>query len=222
MTSNIEIDCQHPDTINYQDHWNNAYAKTQLENLGWYEEKSIATIQLIQKTKLPLDGTILNVGSGSSTLIDDLLELGYTNIIVNDISSDALNALENRLGNTGDKVQYIVDDLTNPTKLQELSTIDLWNDRAVLHFFVTENQRTAYFDLLKKVVQKNGFVIISTFAVDGAKKCCGLEVCQYDPELLSNYLGNDFKLLEAFNYTFTNSNGDSKPYVYTLFKRVQL
>ena len=222
MTSNTESDCQNTNSIDFKNHWNTAYSKTETAKLGWYEEKSEPTLELIQKTKLPFDATILNVGSGSSTLIDDLLKGGYVNLIANDISSKGLESLKERLKGDAKNVTYIVDDLTNSIKLNQLDKVDLWNDRAVLHFFLLEKERRAYFNLLQKTVKEDGFVIISTFAMNGAKKCCGLDVHRYNSEMIKNYLGNDFELIEAFNYTFTNPNGDSRPYVYTLFKRVKL
>ena len=75
--------------------------------------------------------------------------------------------------------------------------------------------------MLKKVVAKNGFVIIATFALEGAKKCCGLDVFRYNSEMLQELLGTDFELQQTFDYTFTNPNGDPRPYVYTLFKRIK-
>lgn len=219
MTSSSDSDCKIKDTINYKNHWNKAYINSPTEKLGWYEKESTPTLELIKKTTLPKNSTLLNVGSGSSTLIDDLLAEGFTNIIANDISNEALISLKERLENDTNKVKFVVDDLINPTKLQNTS-VDLWNDRAVLHFFTEEKQRTTYFDLLKKTVKENGFVIIAVFATDGAKKCCGLDVYQYNTEMLVNYLGSDFSLIEDFKYTFTNPNNDPRPYVYTLFKRI--
>lgn len=219
MTSNLDSDCNIKDAINYKNHWDTAYIKSPTEKLGWYEKEATPTLELIEKTKLPLDSTILNVGSGSSTLIDNLLTKGYTNIIANDISSEALTSLKERLEDYTDKVQFVVDDLINPNQLQT-SNVDLWNDRAVLHFFTEEQQRKTYFNLLKKVVKVNGYVVIAVFATDGAKKCCGLDVYRYDTEMLVDYLGNDFELIEDFKYTFTNPNNDPRPYVYTLFKRI--
>ena len=222
MTSKTKSDCQSLNAINYTTHWDSAYLKTKTDALGWYEENSTPTLQLIEACQLPKDATILNVGSGSSTLIDDLLDLKYSNVIASDISLEALNLLKERLKAAADSVQYIVDDLTNPITLQHLKNIDLWNDRAVLHFFLTEEERKAYFDLLKNIVKKNGYVIIATFAKEGAKKCCGLYVYRYNAEMLQASLGTGFELLEAFDYTFTNPNGDPRPYVYTLFKRVNV
>jgi SAM-dependent methyltransferase len=214
-----ESDCKIPEvTIDFKKYWNSAYLNTKRENLGWYEEKSEQTLSLIHETKLPKNAAILNIGSGSSILIDDLLEDGFSNIIANDLSEESLKSLKHRFAEN-EKVKFIVDNLLNPSKLDELKNIDLWNDRAVLHFFLQQEQITAYFNLLKKVLKPKGFVIISVFAKDGAEKCCGLSIKRYDVKMLENELGTNFELKKSFNYTFVNPFGSEKPYIYTLFQR---
>jgi SAM-dependent methyltransferase len=214
-----ESDCKISETtIDFKKHWNSAYLNCKRENLGWYEEKSEQTLALIHETKLPKNAAILNVGSGSSALINNLLEEGFSNIIANDLSDESLKSLKHRFGEN-EKVKFIVDNLLNPSKLKELKNIDLWNDRAVLHFFLKEEEITAYFNLLKKVLKPKGFVIISVFSINGAEKCCGLPLKRYDLEMLENELGTDFELKKSFNYTFVNPSGGKRPYIYTLFQR---
>ena len=94
----------------------------------------------------------------------------------------------------------------------------MWHDRAVLHFLVEESQQQTYFSTLKKVVQKGGYVIIAAFSVGGAKSCSGLDVVNYDQNMLSERLGDDFELIEAFDYLYHMPSGDTNPYVYTLFQ----
>ncbi len=200
-------------------HWDSAYNTNDITKLGWYEEDPIPSLQLIQKCGLSNDARILNVGVGTSTLIDELLNFGYHNVIASDISSTALEKLQTRLGSKKNKVHWIVDDLIKPRLLSEIAPIDLWHDRAVLHFFTTEEEQNKYFSLLKKIIKPNGYVLISTFNSEGSTKCSGLNVHRYDKELLKNKLGADFKLLEFFNYTYTMPSGDTRPYIYTLFKR---
>ena len=125
-----------------------------------------------------------------------------------------------RYSHKNKKVQFIVDDLTNPTELLNLKNIDLWHDRAVLHFFTKESQQNAYFNLIKKAVKPDGFVILAEFNKEGAKKCCGLDVVNYNVEMFQNKLGTDFKLLKSFNYTYTQPSGNKREYVYSLFKRI--
>lgn len=205
-------------TIDFKNHWNNIYLKNQTENLGWYEEKSNQTLALIQEAKLAKNAIILNVGVGSSCLIDNLVEQGFSNIIANDLSIESLKSLKHKF-DKNNKIEFIVDDLLNPSKLNKLKNIDLWNDRAVLHFFLEKEEITAYFNLLKMVLKPKGFVIIAVFAKNGADKCAGLPLKKYDTKMIENQLGNDFELKKSFNYTFINPFGGERPYIYTLFQR---
>ncbi|SDX30502.1 Methyltransferase domain-containing protein [Lutibacter oricola] len=206
---------------NFEKHWENAYRKIPVKSLGWYEFKSKPTLELIEQCNLEKDALIFNAGVGASTLIRDLIEANYSNLVVNDIAVSALTELKQQIGNNKNtSIKFIVSDLTNPSnELLKLKNVDLWNDRAVLHFFTTKKQQTAYFNLLKKVVKKNGFVILAEFNLEGAKKCCGLNVVNYNEAMLQEQLGNEFKLLQSFNYTYTQPKGDTREYVYTLFKR---
>lgn len=205
---------------NFEKHWNNAYQKTPINSLGWYEEDPIPSMELISACNLPKDALIFNAGVGAATLIELLLNKRYTNIIVNDIATAALTELKNNLSeHKNADIKYIVDDLTNSSELLKLKNIDLWHDRAVLHFFTTDKQQKAYFDLIRKIIKPNGYVILAEFNLDGAKKCSGLDIVNYNEEMLQERLGNDFKLLKSFNYTYTQPSGNTREYVYTLFQR---
>ena len=214
-----ESECTNPEINSLKNHWDAAYIKNPTEKLGWFEESSKETIELLEKSGVAKDAKILNVGVGSSMLIDELINKGYTQLIANDLSEKALNDVKNRLGGKASKLTFITDDLINPTHLQELQDVDVWNDRAVLHFFLKEEEQKAYFNLLKKLVKVNGFVIIAVFALDGAEKCCGLPLQRYNTKMLQEKLGDDFTLIKAFNHTFINPYGGERPYIYTLFQR---
>ena len=200
-------------------HWDAAYHKDD-EQLGWFESNPESTLQLIKTCNLKKDASILNVGSGTTLLIDALIDQGYTNIIANDLSEVALTKLKNRIQK---KYEFdlicISDDLTNSSKLDKLQNIDLWIDRAVLHFFLKKEEQHAYFKLIHKVMTKNGFVLIAVFSSDGVEKCCGLDLQRYNLEMLQQGSGKAFKLIETFNYTYINPFGDKRPYIYTLFQK---
>lgn len=207
-------------TSNPENHWNTVYESKDDAQLGWFESNPATTIELFEKTTLAKDAKILNVGAGTTTLIDALLEKGYTNLLASDISEVAMKKLQQRIS---EKYAYdldcIVDDLTAPTKLNQLSNIDVWIDRAVLHFFLTEKEQKAYFDLVRKTVRPKGYVLIAVFALDGADKCSGLPLYKYNAEMLSEQLGSDFKLQERFNHTYINPFGGERPYIFTLFQK---
>ena len=206
-------------TPNLKEHWNAAY-NVEDEQLGWFEANPMQTMELVNACDLQKDATILNVGAGTTTLIDTLLEEGYTNMIANDLSDLALDKLKQRIKKSHNyNLTCIKDDLTNPQKINKLQNIDLWIDRAVLHFFLTETEQNAYFNLIQKIVSKNGYVIIAVFSLEGAQKCCGLDLKRYNLEMLQNNLGTHFNLIKTFNHTFINPFGGERPYIYTLFQR---
>lgn len=207
------------DKIDYKEHWNKTYLNSSDEQLGWYESDLTPTLKMIEKTGLHMSAKILNVGAGSSTLIDELLKLGYSNISATDISKVSLDKLKKRLGNDSAKVKWIVDDLTKPTLLNDIHPVSLWIDRAVLHFLTIRDEQTAYFNLLKDKVELKGFLIFAEFNLEGADKCAGLSVYRYSKEMLAERLGNDFILIHSFNHIYTMPSGALRPYVYTLFKR---
>lgn len=202
---------------NLSEHWDMAYASNPQEKLGWFETDLKPMLQLIDKTGIDKSAEILNAGAGSTNLVDTLLNNHYTNIIATDISKVALNNLSSRVGK--EKLTCIVDDLTNPTILNNISPIDLWIDRAVLHFFIDKKDQDTYFDLIRNKVKEKGFVILAEFSLEGAQKCSGLDVKQYSKEMFQDRLGPDFELVDSFDYIYTMPSGAERPYVYTLFRK---
>lgn len=201
-------------------HWDRVYDRAAIDQLGWYEASPEPSLELIKSCELEKDAVLLNVGAGASTLVDKLVELGYQNIVVNDISPLALENLKQRLGADQEKVRWVLDDLTQPTQLHTIGEVDLWHDRAVLHFFIEQEERDTYFALLKTLVKPGGFVILATFNLYGATQCSGLPVYRYDQSMLAEELGSDFELLRAFDYTYTMPSGEQRAYIYTVFQRL--
>lgn len=206
--------------VNDKNHWETVYTKYDHTELGWFEENPQPSLDLIQLCELNSESILLNVGAGATTLVDKLIDLKYSNILATDISENALNVLSNRIS-SNKNVKTIADDLTNPTVLNEIDKVDLWHDRAVLHFFIEDKDQDTYFDLLKSKVNTDGFVILAMFNFDGATKCSGLPIKQYDTNLLSNKLGSDYKLIKDFNHTYVMPSGAEREYVYTLFKKIK-
>ncbi len=175
------------------------------------------TLNHIEKTKSTKDARILIAGAGCTTLVDHLLVQGYKNIIATDISRVALHNLEARIE---EEIEVIVDDLTRPSKLNNMIPVDLWIDRAVLHFFTNENALNSYFDLLKRKVINNGFVLLAEYNLNGAASCSGLPVRRYNAKMLGEKLGKDFKLVDSFENNFIMPSGAERPFIYTLFNKI--
>jgi len=204
--------------INFKEHWNKVYSNTDVSKLGWYEKVPQPSIQLIEKCNLKKDSVILDVGTGTTGLIPYLLEKDYNNIIGLDISEEAIKKSSQGLKtDDAQRVKWIVDDITSPKILKE--KVDLWHDRTVLHFLTDEKQQVGYLKTLNKIVKPDGYVIIAVFSLEGAKKCSGLDVKNYNEQMISEFLGKEFILLEHFNYLYIQPSGGERPYVYTLFQR---
>lgn len=205
-------------SVDLKNHWDNTYLKDE-KTLGWYEKIPTQSLGLIKKCNLNPSDCILNVGVGTSTLVDQLLKKGFKNIIATDISNKALQKLKQRVGN--DNIIYIQEDITKPNKLKSYTNkVSLWHDRAVVHFLTDKDEQKTYFDLVNKLVKPEGYVIIATFNLEGATKCSGLPIKQYNAESIAKQLGSSFKMVEHFNYLYTMPSGDKRPYVYTLFKKI--
>ncbi len=203
-----------------KDHWEQVYEKQAVNKLGWFEENPDPSLELIETCRLGRDASMLHVGAGATTLVDVLLKKGYEKIVANDISASALEKLKARLGpEQAGKVHWMVDDLTKPDHLNSLEPVDLWHDRAVLHFFNDPAEQLNYFNLLRKLVIIDGYVIIAAFNLDGAEKCSGLPVFRYDQTMLQEQLGEGFSLIKAFDYTYLMPSGNTREYIYTLFQR---
>ncbi|MHA2252596.1 MAG: class I SAM-dependent methyltransferase [Candidatus Kariarchaeaceae archaeon] len=206
-----------------QQHWNKAYNSTEVKELGWFQTEATPSLNLIRKCDLKVDDLILDIGVGASTLIDSLITDGYTNIAAVDISDIALMKLDKRLKSKGlsENVRLFQDDITDPSKINSHENVALWHDRAMLHFLVDEDHQEKYLKTLRSVVKVNGFVIIGAFNLSGAKKCSGLDIKNYDQNMLSSFLGNDFDLVDYFDDDYIQPSGNVRPYVFTLFKRIK-
>ena len=202
-----------------REHWDKVYKSREFDNLGWYEEISTPSLNLFAKCNVNKEEIILDIGSGASTLIDSLIQNGFENIIATDISEMALAKLKKRLGKKVSNVKFIVEDITNPIQFNKIEDVAVWHDRAVLHFLLEEDEIRTYFSTLKKLVKMGGYVIIAAFSTNGAKKCSGLEIRNYDKEMLVENLGEEFKLLDFFDYEYKTPSGNTRPYIYTLFQR---
>ncbi len=206
--------------IAMKEHWDEIYEALDANELTWYEEIPEPSIKLLSKCHINKDEPVFDMGAGASTFVDYLVDQGFSNIIAADISEIALNKLKERLGKEkASSVRWIVDDITQPILIQDLRDIAVWHDRAVLHFLLKEDQQYTYLTTLKKVIKKGGYVIIAAFSLKGAKKCSGLDVKNYDQEMLAKFLGEGFSLLEYFDYIYYMPSGAPRPYIYALFQK---
>ena len=195
-------------------HWNAIFDKKSDQQLGWFEQDVNQTLSFLNDVSMTKDTTIFIPGAGTSQLVDVLLPHAGR-IIANDISNEALAQLANRVNN--DKLTTLHHNMAKTITLAH--KVDLWIDRAVLHFLLSDDDINGYFANLKNNVISGGYVLLAEFSTTGAKKCAGLPVHQYNIAEMQQRLGNDFTLIRHEDYTFINPFNEPKPYIYGLFKR---
>lgn len=199
--------------MNRMEHWDSVYKNKSDAEVSWTQVDPRLSLSLIQQ--FCPKGRVIDVGGGTSTLVDRLLDADY-DVVVLDISDAALARTRSRLGSRADRVGWIVGDVTgNPA----LPISDVWHDRAVFHFLTQPAERSAYVALLARTLPAGGHAIIATFALDGPEKCSGLPVRRYDARTLSAELGAGFELLKSVPETHTTPWGKPQSFQYSVFRR---
>ena len=174
-------------------HWENIYQKKEIDGVSWYQKIPLESLQLIKKYSISNSDKIIDIGCGKSFLVDNLLELNYTDISLVDISSNALKEVKERLQNKS--LNFIETDILN---FNSNDKYDIWHDRAVFHFITDREGIKKYISLCNEYIKKEVILIIGTFAEDGPLKCSGLEIKRYSVDQISALFKETFRLVESF------------------------
>lgn len=203
--------------IDTKNHWEHIYETKAPTQVSWYQEHAKYSFQYIQNTGIPKTDHIIDVGGGTSTLVDDLIEAGFQNVTILDVSSTALKVARQRLGPRAVSVNWVEADITKAKLPQD--TYDVWHDRAVFHFLTQAKDRQRYVDTVRRSVRKGGHVIVATFAVDGPERCSGLEVVRYSPESLHGQFGDNFEIVDSARETHHTPFGTEQKFMYCYCRR---
>lgn len=198
-------------------HWENIYATKDHRSVSWYAPHVATSLELIRGLALPSSARILDVGGGASTLVDDLLGLGFANPTVLDLSASALAIAKARLGADADKVRWIKGDVLEADLGPE--AFDVWHDRAVLHFLTEPAQRERYRDRIAGSLAPSGYVVISVFADDGPMKCSGLEVRRSGEGDLEALLGPGFSTIRTWRTLHVTPSGNEQRFVHLVSRK---
>jgi 2-polyprenyl-3-methyl-5-hydroxy-6-metoxy-1,4-benzoquinol methylase len=201
-----------------KDHWENVYTTKATDSVSWFQTHAERSLGLIHDTGLGQDAAIIDVGGGASVLVDDLLNEGYRDLTVLDLSGAALQAARKRLGDRSRQVHWIEADITE-VELPK-ARYDIWHDRAVFHFLTTQKERDAYVRQVFFAVKPGGHVIISTFAEDGPEQCSGLPVMRYRADELHDEFGEAFKLMKHTKEAHQTPAGKVQQFVYCYCRRI--
>jgi ubiquinone/menaquinone biosynthesis C-methylase UbiE len=161
---------------------------------------------------------IVDVGGGASRLVDCLMESGYTNLTVVDVSEAALEVARRRLGDLSKDVTWLAADVR---ELRLPGLVDIWHDRAVFHFLTGEGDRTAYLASVRVALRVGGHVVISTFGPSGPQECSGLQVSRYSAEMLQDFFGPDFELVRSIEREHVTPWGGAQQFTYAVLRRLR-
>jgi SAM-dependent methyltransferase len=195
-----------------QAHWEQIYKQKAPDQVSWYRPHLETSLAFIQQAAPGRSASIIDVGAGESTLVDDLLARGYTNVTVLDISQIAIDANRKRLGDAAQLVRWVVADITRVEL--EPATYDVWHDRAVFHFLTLASDRAAYVRQVASAVKRGGHVIVSAFGPEGPTKCSGLEVVRYDAESMHGEFGPRFRLIGTSKELHQTPFGATQQFLY--------
>lgn len=194
-------------------HWENVYTTKQPHEVSWTQEVPTTSLKLVQGFNLDKSASIIDVGGGDSNLVDFLLDDGYSNITVLDISGEALERAKKRLGAKADSVKWIESDITEFKPTEQYA---VWHDRAAFHFLTTPEEIANYVDTATKAV--TGFMAIGTFSENGPKRCSGLDITQYSEEKLENTF-KGFERIECITEDHTTPFNTTQNFIFCSFKK---
>lgn len=200
-----------------RNHWDSVYRTKREDEVSWFQASPTLSLDLIHAAGLDRHASIIDVGGGASRLVDALIEEGFADLSVLDISEQATERTKARLGARATDVKWIVADVT---KWEPRCAYDVWHDRAAFHFLTAPEERAAYAQRVLRAVRPGGHVIIGTFALDGPERCSGLPVVRHDAESIGIVLGPLFEPIETRRDDHQTPMGGSQKFQFSRFQRV--
>lgn len=197
-------------------HWEQLYARKSPLEVSWYQADPESSLELIRKTGIEHDARILDVGGGTSMLVDRLAQMGYSTLAVLDISARALEHARQRLGERAAQVEWIESDVT---QFRPPHVYDVWHDRAVFHFLTDADERKQYVRVLNETLAPTGSVIVAAFTLDGPQSCSDLAVVRYDAAGLCAAFGPGFALMQQAAETHITPDGRQQKFGFYRFNR---
>lgn len=204
-------------TTNKKEHWENIYANKQPNEVSWTQDTPQISLDMIHQLNLPKDAAFIDIGGGESKLVDYLLDEGFQNITVLDISSNAIEKAKNRLGNKAHQVTWIVSDIIDFNPKEKY---DCWHDRATFHFLTEDKDIQKYVHLVNNFVNK--YLVIGTFATDGPLKCSGLEVTQYNENSMEDRFSQHFKQMPCVRQIHVTPFNREQNFIFCSFERIKM
>ncbi|MGV9003841.1 class I SAM-dependent methyltransferase [Flavobacterium sp.] len=201
---------------NKKAHWDNVFSTKTETQVSWYQQKPETSINFFTKNSIAKDAYIIDIGGGDSYLVDNLLELGYTNLYLLDISENAIERIKKRLGDKALKVNFIV---SNVVDFQTNVKFDVWHDRASFHFLTQPEEVQIYKSKVNDFTTENALLFMGTFSEDGPKKCSGLNITQYTASSLNGVFKDNFTLTNSFIENHKTPFDTEQNFIFCSFKK---
>ncbi|MCK9284079.1 MAG: class I SAM-dependent methyltransferase [Rhodocyclaceae bacterium] len=201
-----------------KDHWEKVYTTKASNEVSWFQEHAELSLRLIRDAETAPTAAIIDVGGGTSTLVDDLVADGYNNVTVLDLSGAALATAKKRLGDRATDIHWLEANVLDAEFPAHAYAV--WHDRAVFHFLTTLEERHAYVQAVLRAVKPGGLVIVATFAEDGPTQCSGLPAMRYDAKQLHAEFGEPFLLLGHEKESHHTPGGNEQKFVYCFCRKV--
>ena len=205
------------ENLNRKSHWEKIYQTKDLKDVSWYQPTPTTSLEFVKQFDLPLNAKIIAVGGGDSLFVDHLLQLGFTDVTVLDISEVALEKAKQRLGNNAHKVKWIVADAAN---FKPTEQYDFWHDRAAFHFLTNEQDISNYVTTIQNFIKLNAILVVGTFSEQAPKKCSGIEIKQYNETSMTNRLKNFFKKIKCISVDHTTPFNTIQNFIFCSFRRM--
>ncbi|MGH9947520.1 MAG: class I SAM-dependent methyltransferase [Pyrinomonadaceae bacterium] len=199
-------------------HWEQVYWTKSRDQVSWFREHLDTSLKMISATGVGKEAAVIDVGGGNSTLVDDLIDNGFVDVSVLDISGNAILDSMKRLESRAPLVNWIEADIAN-VDLPE-NHYEVWHDRAVFHFLTAAADRRKYVELVIRSVKLGGHIIVASFSLEGPLKCSGLDVRRYSPETMHGEFGNAFQLVESKGEIHQTPFGTTQDFVYCYCRKV--
>jgi ubiquinone/menaquinone biosynthesis C-methylase UbiE len=199
-------------------HWETIYQTKELKDVSWFQPTPETSLSFLKQFNIPTTAKIIDIGGGDSFLVDNLLDLGYQDITVLDISAAALDKAKQRLGNRANKIKWIVEDAAT---FRPTEKYDFWHDRAAFHFLTQEQEIENYLDTVQKSIQQTGVLVIGTFSEQGPKKCSGIEIKQYSETSMTDQLTRFFEKIKCITVDHKTPLDTIQNFIFCSFRKLQ-
>lgn len=199
-------------------HWENIYQTKELKDVSWFQPTPETSLDFFKQFNVPTTAKVIDIGGGDSFLVDHILDLGYQDISVLDISVAAIDRAKQRLGEKAKSVKWIV---TDAATFKPTEKYDFWHDRAAFHFLTDEQEISSYLETARQNINPTGVMVIGTFSEQGPKKCSGIEIKQYSETTMTDRLKNFFEKIKCITVDHKTPFDTIQNFVFCSFRKLE-